>query len=100
MDLAVDLELIALACDRAAEVTRTTKSRAGLQSVGKLREIDSRGDVHLITKRAPVVHDAVHLRFRNRRFQHQFLNLCSLLIDTRPRLDIDVVDGPIVVSKS
>src|SRR6185503_4449428 len=100
MHVALELELVAFARDRAAEITRAAKGHAWLQRVGELSEVDVRRDVHRVTKRAPVVHDAIHLRLGDRRLQYELVNVQFLLIEACLRLDIYVVNRTAIVSKS
>ena len=83
----------------ARQISAAPQSGPSLKHIGKLGKVYGRGYVHLVAKRAPVVHGALHSRFRHGRAQDKLLNLGPRLVHPPTRLDVDVVNGPAVVSE-
>ena len=63
-----------------------------MQNVRSLREIDVGRHVQVISQRAPIIHDALQVRFAHRRAQRQILDLGASFIDAPPDIDVDVVN--------
>ncbi len=96
---AFNFVIVALAGNHSREVAAPAQGSAGLKHVGKLREVNRRRDVHLVSQRAPVVHCSLEMRFRDGRFQNKFLNLGSCFIHSNTRLKVDVINRPTIIGE-
>ncbi len=99
LDAAFSLIALAFTANLADEIAGAAQRRSDLQNVRCLREIDVRRHVQVISQRAPIIQDALQVRFGDRRAQRQIRNLGTSFIDAPLHIKVDAVNWSSVIDK-